>query len=330
MPGGLRSLLLRPPPPPQPRGSVPPSRRASAAGRPSARAGAPLRLPRARGAEYRPGPVRSDVRSLPPPPARSPWPAGRPRTATATGRSSSGTRRRRSCWAVPGAAGVSAGPGAAGTAARGATPPSPAAGLRRGRGLRAYRGGAGVQVGRAGAGRGGPTLARAPRPWGAFPGIAAAGGRAASRLRPVSAALRLPGGRTPSCLCASPRDNGCPFARPRGGGGSARRCSPSGRIRWRGASRTDGPYGAEGFAACRARATRVPQPGDGCGRREVGERSPRPPCGTPALPARCPCPLRGRSLGPLSRCPGPSRPVANGFLVLCRVLGPGPVRFVKA
>lgn len=173
-------------------------------------------------------------------------------------------------------------------------------------------------------------MARAPRPWGAFPGIAAAGGRAASRLRPVSAALRLPGGRTPSCLCASPRDNGCPFARPRGGGGSARRCSPSGRIRWRGASRTDGPYGAEGFAACRARATRVPQPGDGCGRREVGERSPRPPCGTPALPARCPCPLRGRSLGPLSRCPRPSRPVANGFLVLCRVLGPGPVRFVKA
>ena len=157
-----------------------------------------------------------------------------------------------------------------------------------------------------------------------------AGGRAASRLRPVSAALRLPGGRTPSCLCASPRDNGCPFARPRGGGGSARRCSPSGRIRWRGASRTDGPYGAEGFAACRARDTRVPQPGDGCGRREVGERSPRPPCGTPALPARCPCPLRGRSLGPLSRRPRPSRPVANGFLVRCRVLGPGPVRFVKA
>lgn len=132
------------------RGSVP--RRASAAGRPSARAGAPT-PPRARGAEYRPGPLRSDVHSLPPPPARSPWPAGRPRTATAIGRSSSGTRRRRSCWAAPGAAGVSAGLGAAGTAARSATPPSPAAGLRRGRGLRAYRGGAGVQVGRGGVGR---------------------------------------------------------------------------------------------------------------------------------------------------------------------------------
>lgn len=55
------------------------------------------------------------------PPRCLPWPAGRPRTVMATGRNSSGTRRRRSCWAAPGAAGVSAGPGgavAAGTAAR--------------------------------------------------------------------------------------------------------------------------------------------------------------------------------------------------------------------
>lgn len=178
------------------------------------------------------GPVRTNVRSFPPPPARSPWPAGRPRTATATGRSSSGTQRRRSFWAAPGAAGVSAGPGAAGTAARSATPPSPAAGLRRGRGLRAYRGGAGVQVGRGGVGR----------PWRGRLVLGA----------PSPASPRRAGGRPPGCApllplypspeeghraaCASPRESGCPFARPRGrGGGSVRRCSPSRRASARGA-----------------------------------------------------------------------------------------------
>lgn len=300
MPGGLRSLLLRPSPPPQPRGSVPPSRRASAAGRPSARAGAPLRLPRARGAEYRPGPVRSDVRSLPPPPARSPWPAGRPRTATATGRSSSGTRRRRSCWAVPGAAGVSAGPGAAGTAARGATPPSPAAGLRRGRGLRAYRGGAGVQVGRAGAGRGGPTLARAPRPWGAFPGIAAAGGRppgcapflplyacpeegrrAASALRRVTTAVPSRAREA----AAAPRGDARPPGASVGGAPHERTALTARRVL---------PPAVRAPRGCRSLATAA-----------GGVRLGSAPRALPAARPRCPPGARARfGVAPLGRCPG--------------------------
>lgn len=146
MPRALRAFLGPPAPPVALLPFPPPPRRASAAGRPAARAGVPRpswcrgarspagacprRPPRAR-----PLPVAAAL-----PPARSPWPEGRPRTATATGRNSSGTRRRRSCWAAPGAAGVSAGPGAVGPGQeaaairralqRGAPPPPAAAGLR--------------------------------------------------------------------------------------------------------------------------------------------------------------------------------------------------------
>lgn len=77
-----------------------------------------------------------------------------------------------------------------------------------------------------GAGRGGPTLARAPRPWGAFPGIAAAGGRPPGCAPLVPLYLSPEKGRR--AACASPRESGCPFPRPRGRrGGFLRRCSPS-------------------------------------------------------------------------------------------------------